>query len=273
MNYRHDANQYLASAGEKLNTQKVQDLKYAALELRMAMEAITYDRAIAYKDEFPPEEFQTWQPRKVMRVLLDIDPIADKDSTISFGLEEEYGVQAPVMTSLGTEKVLNMNTLSKHYDALGSYLHIQSMKQVREGKKLNTDKMRTRLKDITVFLKAVLSSPVFNSTMGSFATIKCLECNKPVRKRIPHDKETLGAECFECHSTYTLSLQENGQVEWKPHHRQVLCGNPDCDEEALVWEHEEKIGRFWTCPGCKGTNEFAAGVLFIPFKEDKISES
>ena len=51
----------------------------------MAMEALTYDRALAYKDEFPPDEYETWQPIKVMSVLLEIDPTTDKNSSISFG--------------------------------------------------------------------------------------------------------------------------------------------------------------------------------------------
>jgi len=29
---------------------------YSVLELRMAMEALTYDRAQGYKEEFPPSE-------------------------------------------------------------------------------------------------------------------------------------------------------------------------------------------------------------------------
>ena len=40
---------------------------YAVLELRFAMEAITYDRAQAFKDDLPFEEYSTWQPRKSCR--------------------------------------------------------------------------------------------------------------------------------------------------------------------------------------------------------------
>lgn len=55
----------------------------------MAMEALTYDRAASYKDEFPPDEYETWQPRKVMSVLLEIDPMADKDSVLAFAIEKQ----------------------------------------------------------------------------------------------------------------------------------------------------------------------------------------
>ncbi|BCI66356.1 hypothetical protein [Acetobacter aceti] len=44
-------------------------LKYAALEIHMAMESLTYDHALTYKDEFPPAGYETWQPRKVMAIV------------------------------------------------------------------------------------------------------------------------------------------------------------------------------------------------------------
>ncbi len=133
----------------------------------MAMEALTYDRALAYKDEFPPNEYETWQPRKVMAVLLEIDPMADKDSSLAIGIEDQNGAPAPEMNSLGSEKVLDLRTLNKHYDALGSYLHVQSMKKVRTGKTLDFSKMRERCEKIATFVAQVLSSPVFNVTLGS----------------------------------------------------------------------------------------------------------
>lgn len=152
----------------------------------MAMEALTYDRALAYKDEFPPDEYETWQPIKVMSVLLEIDPTTDKNSSIPFGLEEKPGVQPSVMKSLGAEKILNMSTLKSHYSALGSYLHVQSMGVVRAGKSLDLRKFQSRCNEIVEFVSEVLSLPVFNITFGNFSTIACMECGTSIRKRVPH---------------------------------------------------------------------------------------
>ncbi len=228
------------------------------------MEALTYDRALAYKDEFPPSEYETWQPRKLMAVLLDINPMADKDSSLRFGVEEEHGVPTPAMTSLGSEKVLNMATLRKHYDALGSYLHIQSMKRVCAGELLDFGKMRSRCKEIAVIVAEVLSSPVFNITLGSFATLPCMECGKPIRKRLPHGQSEARAECYECDASYTLFDKGNGQVEWKPHQQEVECGNNGCEHKIIVWLREIAIGKSWKCPDCKGQNTFAIGVHHEP---------
>jgi hypothetical protein len=267
MNYRNEARGFLKRAEEELETKNDQRLKHAALELRMAMEAITYDRALAYKDEFPPSEYETWQPKKVMLVLLEIDPTADKNSSLAIGIEEEYGKPAPNMQALGSEKVLNMATLKEHYDALGSYLHMPTIKHICTGKSQNFDKVRARCEEITAFIREVLSSSVFNVTLGNFATMDCVECNKPIRKRIPHEKPKVLAECSsgnECSATYIILDKENGQVEWQPQQHEIECANNDCKRKIVVWQREIEIGRCWTCPECKGRNTFSLGVRFEP---------
>lgn len=88
-NFRHSARESLARAKAELAANDPIRLRYAALELRDAMEALTYDRALAFKDDIPPEEYKTWQPRKLMAVLLDIDPSIGITSTIAYGIEEE----------------------------------------------------------------------------------------------------------------------------------------------------------------------------------------
>ena len=223
--YRNDARKNLKRFEKEFGSNDNERLKYAALELRMAMEALTYGRALAYKDELPPKEYATWQPHKLMAVLLEIDPMADQDSSLFIGQEEECGVPPPVMTSLGSEKVLNMATLRKHYHALGSYLHVLQMKQVLAGKSLDYDKMRSRCEEIAEFIREVLSSNFFNNTIGSFSTLPCEKCEKPIRKRFPPGQDKVDAECFECEASYTLIDKGNNQVDWQSHKQEIKCGN------------------------------------------------
>lgn len=262
MNYRHLAHNHLKAAEEELTSGSDHRLKFAALELRMAMEALTYDRAIAYKDEFPPSEYETWQPRKVMSVLLEIDPNADKDSSVAIGTEEEYGVPAPKMTSLGTEKVLGMKTLKKHYDALGSYLHVQSMKKSRSGVQLDYEKFRKRCSEICAFVSEVLSSPLFNVTFGNFSTLSCMECGNSIRKRLQDGQKEVVAKCYKCRATYTLLDEGEGKIKWTPHQYEIKCGNTSCQKKSVVWQHELELGRHWTCSDCGGENKFVLAVHY-----------
>lgn len=155
-----------------------------------------------------------------------------------------------------------MATLKRHYDALGSYLHVQSMKQVRAGQSLDFGNIRSRCEEIAAFVAAVLSSPVFNVTLGSFATLDCMECGKPIRKRIPRGQGAVRAECYECRVSYTVVDKGNGQVEWQPQQHEVECANGNCKHKILVWHHEMEVGRCWRCPSCNGQNTFALGIRY-----------
>ncbi|WP_411572234.1 hypothetical protein ACK8HJ_21370 [Vreelandella titanicae] len=262
MDYRGKSREHLKAASEQLDFGSDSDLKYAALELRMAMEALTYDRALAFKEEFPIEEYDTWQPKKVMAVLLEIDPLTDKDSTIAYGLEEKYEVPAKEMKSLGTETVLNMVVLKKHYDALGSFLHIQTIKKTKAGKTVNYERMRKRCDEIRAYLNKVLSSPVFNSTFGVFSSIECTECGKKIRKRIPRGEDTIHVECPDCDASYKVSGSGANQALWEPLQQEIECANSECTRKIAVWEKEIRLGGNWKCPVCKGKNTFVLGVAY-----------
>lgn len=121
IHFRSQARDALSRARTEMIADDPARLRYAALELRLAMEALTYDRALAVKSEIPPDEYATWQPRKLMQVLRDIDPSLGLTSTLRIGVEEEYGIRAPEsnMRTMGTDVVFTLDDLKEHYDAIG----------------------------------------------------------------------------------------------------------------------------------------------------------
>ena len=266
--YRNEARRQLQRAKGELEAADVQRLKYAALELREAMESLTYDRALAYKDDFPPSEYETWQPKKVMQVLLEIDPNADKDRSIAFGIEPSLGERPEVMQSLGTEKVLNMKTLKKHYDALGSYLHVQSIKQRRTGAKIDFDSMRKRCEDIAAFVEDVLKSPVFNSTLGIYAMMDCLRCEKSMRKKWPDGKTKVKAQCFECGADYIVEDMGDGQCRWQADRVDLACAKPECGAIIRPFRSEIEQGKGWDCDDCGGHNVLQLAIFYEGAKDE-----
>lgn len=237
-------------------------LRYAALELRFAMEAVTYDRALAFKDEIPPEEYGTWQPRKLMQVLHDIDPSIGMTSTIAVGIEETPGVAAPpeAMQVMGTDVVFTLADLKRHYDAIGSHLHMPSLEQVMSGKAADPAKLKARCEEAAGLLEKALSSRVWNSTMGMFATLDaCMRdgCGKPVRKRIPMGKDKVDVKCFECGAEYVVADQGDGKTFWEPKQTMVRCPTEGCGRRMPLWPDEVKDGTWWRCSECGKTVRIA----------------
>jgi hypothetical protein len=262
--YRNDARRELARAKDELASADDERLKYAALELRMAIESLSYDRALAYKDEFPPSEYEIWQPRKVMAILLEIDPNADKDNSLAFGIEPSLGVMPDVMEALGTERVLNMETIKRHYDALGSYLHVPTIKQRKAVAKVDHVKFRARCDEIAAYLTEVLASPVWNATIGIFASLDCVKCGHPIRKRMPHGEAVVDATCFECGANYKVTDLGEGKAHFEPDQVEVRCANPECKTSIFPWRSEIENGRTWKCEVCGGDNDIKLMIQHRP---------
>jgi hypothetical protein len=266
------AREALARAKAELASNDPLRLRYAALELREAMEALTYDRALAFQDDIPPEEYKTWQPRKLMAVLLDMDPAIGQTSTIAIAPEEQYGV-APVranMTVLGTDHVFTLADLKAHYDAMGSYLHMPSLEQLRLGNRPDLSKLRERCETVVGLVEKVLSSQVWNTTLGVIATLdQCAndDCKKPIHKRVPAGKDTVDAQCFACKAEYSITLQKDGRDLWKPKMQDAPCSTQACPEKMALWPHEIRPGTNWRCRGCGVHNWITLSVSKVEDKD------
>lgn len=253
-NFRQLARESVGRARAELNGDDKARLKFAALELRMAIEALTYERAHSYREEIPPSEYRTWQPKKVMQLLIDIYPYADKGSSVAYGREDDFGVAPKQMTSLGTERVFGLRAIKDHYDALGSYLHMPTLKQLEESGAPDLDKLRIRCATIIGLLDGVLSSAVFVSNFGIFSSIECMNpaCGKPVRRRIPIGQTALILACRECAMAYEVSVDAGGACLWRPILEEVRCLTASCDQVFKVSPGELKPGTRLECHSCGG---------------------
>jgi hypothetical protein len=263
VNFRQRARDALDRAKVEIASNDSERLKYAALELRMAIEAVTYERAQSYRDELPPSAYETWQPKKLMQVLLEIEPRADKSSSIAFGREDVPGEPAKQMTFLGSEQVFGLKAIKGHYDALGSYLHSPTLKQLEEKGSLDINRLKERCEEIVAALDAVLTSRVFNINFGNFTSIECMnsDCGRPIRKRHPHGVEVLAAKCYECNAEYEITADANGEWLWRPMVEEVSCPSESCGEVIKLWKHEIKSGSHWRCQGC--SNKFQLGLAIF----------
>lgn len=263
--YRSQAKDALARARLQL---AAKELRYAALELRMAMEALTYDRAQAYAKEIPPQEMATWQPAKVMQTLLEIEPHADQSYSLSFGEEPFPGGPPEKMHSLGTETVFSLQKIKKHYNAVGSVLHMPTMQQIEKQPHEDMTKLQTRLELIADELGKSLASPVSNFTVGVFSSIECLRCAKPIRKRLPPDLEAVDAVCYSCSAPYRLS-RVGEKVIWEPVAQDWTCQSDGCSQVFTIWRDMVKDGAAWECKICKKSYQFRIAI----FPDDAIDTS
>lgn len=262
--FRSDARKLVASAKKDLNIDGDARIRSAALSLRMAMEAVTYERAEIYKDDLPPKEYKVWQPRKLMQNLLEIDPYADQSRTIAYGKEPSRGQTPDEMITLGTDEVLGLATIKKHYDALGAYLHMPTLDQLETGKVPGIEKLRQRCEEITEALDKVLSSPVISSDFKHTASMECSGCGALIKRRFPPGEKPRIVSCFECGAQYEVSEDTGNSVRWAPIESKVTCPNKACGIEFYVWTADIQVGQWSTCPECKDRYFFGIAIVHRP---------
>jgi DNA-directed RNA polymerase subunit M/transcription elongation factor TFIIS len=269
--YRPDAREALARAKNEIASNDSERLKYAALELRMAIEALVYDRLQIYKDELTPRDYEAWQPRKIMMMLLDIDPWADKPRTIMMGREDQPGVEAEGLTMIGTENVLSMATIKKNYDALGSFLHLPTVKQYEAGGKVDFKGLQERLENIVSAIEVVLASTLANATFTVFIEADCKRCGERLRKRAPAGDGSREVTCLKCGAEYRQTGSGENKVVIVALTAQVKCMNERCGEPMELWQDEFKNGHKWKCNKCN--QEYEIGLKFAKVAPKDQTES
>jgi hypothetical protein len=251
-NYRVIARQALQRAKSELASGDPERLKYAALELRGAMEAVTYNRVQLYKGEIPAALYRKWQPRDYIRFMVEIDWMASYRSwEVSFKPRHEPGKPENAWIQLGTETLLTMKDLSYHYNALGNFLHIPTPYQVENDKEPEKNSIKERCEKCVKILDKVLKSPISNAHIKISSETKCFRCGLPMIRRFElNQTATVEASCIGCGAQYVVSHEGPNTVRWTPKIHEIECRTPGCDKIKELWEDEIRPDLSWDCEGC-----------------------
>lgn len=181
---RYDKDDTLDRAKKLIQSNSPEALKYACLELRMCIEMICYEKFQLYLEEIPQHSLKTWQPRKVMKVLHEIDPLVEFDCTVVIGQESKNGRPNWESYVVSDHKAITFNFVKETYDKLGSYLHVPVM----------SDQRLKHLESIENELRNYLLDKV----VPEIERLCSSECSVNITERYPF-------QCAFCHNEFTMS--------------------------------------------------------------------
>ncbi|NUB43171.1 hypothetical protein GEU84_002145 [Fertoebacter nigrum] len=267
MNYKTLARKHLGAVKALIESSAEQDLLLACLNLRMCMEAVTYERSKTYIEDLGPEKLmKTWQPKNLMKRMLEVDPHADQTSTFSYGVEPSIGQEPEKIQFLGTDRVLDLATLNEHYDALGSFLHLPTIKQLEKGRGHDEAKVRARCMQIYEALEPVVNSS-FNASFSVTGQIECMKCGQNIRRRMGLEGHPRRIECWVCGATYDMTKANKTQVHFEPRQLEVVCPDKSCETPSWLWENEVRQGTSWQCEGCGSQIELKLMIVKTDTRE------
>lgn len=247
--FREQAKAALERANGEIESKIDVRLRYAALELRICIEAVTYDRAQCYEELLAPDVYSKWQPQRLMESLIEIEPHANEGPTVHFLDESNAEARLPTWVSLGKETVFTLKDIRDEYHALGSFVHLPNLDKAATG--TNFEKMRTRCIHISSKLTEVLSSPVFNAVFQNIVELPCDSCGNTILKHVPAHAASVEAKCYKCNAAYKISAQEDGTYSSHRLGKIVPCINEGCDGVLAIPREEIKDRAEIACQTCK----------------------
>ena len=258
--YRNMARNALSRAKLNMDANDDEQLQYAALDLRMGLEALTYELAERLKDDIPPEEYGKWQPPNLVKMLASIDPTVGHDSTLTIRREQSMDGGTDHRAVVGLETALSVAILDNHYHALGSYLHIPTINKLQTNQDHRNKRLRLRCEKVAAHISSVLNCSVWNIDFKNTSTTSCIRCNKTMVRRRNTDNEEQVTGCWNCGARYKLVDRPGKKVEWVPDEVSFNCPNDTCVTPHYFWRDEVKVGASWVCDDCGQKWVFAFGV-------------
>jgi hypothetical protein len=242
------AREALSRAKQHLASDTEGRLRYAALDLRLALEAMAYQTAQAF-DELPETAYEKWQPNKLVELLLEHDPHADQ--TVRIRISSTDGDGGSRVHDLGEDRRTPVKVLKDFYHRLGSMLHTPTLVQIRQGKDFDESKAQQRCEEVAAELERVITSPIRDVRFKNTVKFECVLCRKLVIRGIPIGVKGAVARCSDptCHASYDVEILPEGQATWSPRGQDVPC--PSCKTTMLVFENEVRHGATWTCLNSK----------------------
>lgn len=209
-----------------------QSLVYAALECRLAIELICYERLKVSIGKMSKNDVD-WQPKKVIRqILAEENPNATEELTLSISPEpnketdskptlEEFKAKSYV--KLGMQSELNINKLARYYQALSNLaLHVSVPKNQTIQAYGDATIIKRKLGEALVQLRAVSCGNLVLGGTGPEYKFQCLTCDSLITRKVSVLNEGKIVHCNSCIESYLISISE-GEIFYSRNVYEIPC--------------------------------------------------
>lgn len=235
-----------AQAKELLSAPGTNHLRYAALELRLCMELLTYEKLRSFSEVVPESVLNTWQPPQAVKALLEFEPNADKSFTLFAGIESEYGVPSKDMKYVGQHNSLSLKWLKKHYNKIGNLLHASN-----SGGDIDESKARSYLAEVIIDLEQPLQGNITGGSFKEVYSFRCGWCQQLVVCNVQAVSKSNKATCLnpQCCGEYHTKILPTGEAQFEPMVTKFDCIK--CQAEIPIENRKLNVGIVFACPTCK----------------------
>jgi hypothetical protein len=255
-----------------------ESVTYAALECRLAIEYLCYERMQMALELASYADMGGWQPGKVVKA---VEELVDDHITSSYILSI---AKEPALASgeeltpeerqeldyhpIGTQAPLDIKKLVRLWNALSnSALHVQVPKQRTDQLSIYGDVARTaeKVQQCLTELRKMSDGTLLSNGFGPETSITCAGCGYPVRRRVEQLTETQTVSCVNPNCDESYTVEKVGEKEFTFGREQVSFECKDCGtRNDLPRRQVERMRVSETidvkCSGCNGLFKIGAQV-------------
>lgn len=241
-----------------------QSITYAALEARLALERVCYDRLRQRHDYISHDQLKKWQPGALVNTLIrDVDEYLGKTLVLSISkspsesgavLDDEDYVE------VGTEIGFNPKLVARLWNALSKlalHAHLPEHKSADIPDYGNRERVRSKVNEVLAELERLSKGTMTFSGLGAEVKFHCT-CGELNRRRAALLRDGQYVHCFnpECKQTWKVVHEDDG-ISFEQVTIPVACENCHLPNYIpwrffLDMKHDE-LGAF-SCHSCNHKN-------------------
>lgn len=223
-----------------------QSLTYAALECRLTLEYLCYERFKLYFSYLSQSDLENWQPKHIIKQVSDqIDDNVLKEFSISISAEKIDGrspqtreeFESIEYTPLGTQSELKSNKLHTLWHGVSSVaLHIP-VPSISSGN-INIygekEHVRKKVSDVISFLSGMNGNLLMGGSFGEEYGFNCFICDAKIKRPVKSllDKTVLSCINPKCQESYVIQKNKNDDFEVIRSIIKLSCSG--CNEDLEV---------------------------------------
>jgi DNA-directed RNA polymerase subunit RPC12/RpoP len=246
-------------------------LRYAALECRLAIEEICYERLRIAHKYISIEKIRSWQPPKLLKFLFEeVEPSLLGGSKLSISKEPVDGLkelkredyEAMEWVEIGKQSSLDLQRISKLYYKISKHLHAKMPKSEATAVNIVGDEIGRHVQEVVAELSLSSKGRIEFFWPSKVVHFDCL-CGENI-SRTEHSLNTAKfVSCIKsaCNITYVPKLTDVG-YELLRRVATIKC--PHCSSKILQeFADVEKLSighvHATTCPQCGGGLKVSPG--------------
>lgn len=204
-----------------------QSLTYAALESRLTLEYLCYERFKLYFSYLSQSDLKNWQPKHIIKQISDeVGDNVSKEFSISISNEKIDGrlpetkeeFESIKYTPLGNQSELKLNKLHKLWNGVSNVaLHIPVPSISSDSINIygDKDKIRKKVVEVVEFLSNMKGNLLVGGSFGEEYSFNCFVCDTKIKRPVSVLQQKTALSCInpKCQESYVIQKDNHDEFE------------------------------------------------------------